>query len=192
MHTMSSHHHRSQRHLDPVVSPVNLVSQSEDGRVEEDRNGLGGRALKLSVAAGFLAASGVAGRRHTRKTDLLDPLELSLTALAAHRIGRMIAFEKVAEPVREPFTATVPDQSGADETVVARGRGMQWAIGQLLSCPICIATWSALGLSIGHRVLPGPTRFLVRVLAIAGIAELNYLATERLEWAARAARRQSA
>ncbi|MBW3633577.1 MAG: DUF1360 domain-containing protein [Chloroflexi bacterium] len=160
--------------------------------MKRDRDGAGGRMLKLSLVAGFLAATSVAGSRRAAPAALLDPLELCLTGLAAHRIGRMVAFEKVAEPVREPFTATVPDESGADETVVARGRGVQWAIGQLLSCPVCVATWSALGLSVGHLILPGPTRFVVRVLAIAGIAELNYVATERLEWAARAARRQSA
>lgn len=148
--------------------------------------------LKLSLVAGFLAATGAAGSRRAAPAALLDPLELCLTGLAAHRIGRMIAFEKVAEPLREPFTATVPNESGADDTVVARGRGLQWATGQLLSCPVCIATWSALGLCIGHLMLPGPTRFVVRILAIAGIAELNYVATERLEWAAGAARRESA
>lgn len=161
--------------------------------MSRDRNGAGGRALKLSLAAGFLAIGGLAGSHHrpTGRTAA-DALEIGLTGLAAHRIGRMIAFEKVAEPLREPFTATVPDSSGADDTVVARGRGVRWAIGELMSCPICVGTWAALGLSIGHMILPRPTAFITRVLAIAGLAELNYLVTERLEWAGRADRVEAA
>ncbi len=157
--------------------------------MSRDRNGPAGRALKLSLVGAFLAASGFAGSRD-RRGLAADPIEIGLTGLAAHRIGRMIAFEKVAEPLREPFTATVPDGSGADDTVVARGRGLQWALGELLSCPICVGTWAALGLSIGRLILPGPTRFVIRVLAIAGLAELNHVVVERLEWGARVDRRE--
>ena len=156
-----------------------------------DRNGPEGRALKLTLIGVFVAAATAAGSQRSAKART-SALELAMTGMAAHRIGRMIAFEGVAEPIREPFTATVPDESGADETTVARGRGVRGAIGELLSCPICVGTWAALGLSIGMRVLPGPTRFVVRVLSIAGLAELNYVAVERLEWSARAARRDAA
>lgn len=157
-----------------------------------DRNGPEGRALKLTLVGIFLSAATVAGR--ARRPHEMSPrvLDLAMSGMAAHRIGRMIAFEQVAEPLREAFTATVPDESGADETVVARGRGLRWAIGELLSCPICVGTWAALGLSIGMLVMPGPTQFVVRVLSIAGVAELNYAAVEHLEWSARAARRASA
>jgi hypothetical protein len=34
----------------------------------------------------------------------------------------MIAFEGVAAPIREPFTETLPDSSGAGQTVVAPTR----------------------------------------------------------------------
>jgi hypothetical protein len=156
-----------------------------------DRNGPEGRALKLGLVGTFLAATAIAGSRQRPDAERLDPLTLALTGMAAHRIGRMIAFERVGEPIREEFTRTIPDETGVDETVVARGRGVRWAIGELLSCPLCVGTWAALGLSIGMLVLPGPTRFVVRVLGIAGLAELNYVAVERLEWSARAARRAS-
>lgn len=159
--------------------------------MSRDRNGPAGRALKISLVATFLAAASVAGSKDRRERGLGNPVDIALTGMATHRIGRMIAFEKVAEPLREPFTATVPDSTGADDTVIARGRGLQWALGELLSCPVCVGTWAALGLSIGRMVLPGPTRFVTRVLAIAGIAELNYSAVERLEWGARRDRRDA-
>ncbi|HEX2195271.1 MAG TPA: DUF1360 domain-containing protein [Candidatus Limnocylindria bacterium] len=155
-----------------------------------DRNGLAGRVLKTGLITAFLTGVGVLGRGPYRDTTRLT--DVTLTALAAHRIGRMLAYERVAEPIREPFTATVTDASGVDETVVARGTGMRWVIGELVSCPLCVATWASLALTAGRRFLPGPTQVLVRVLAIAGLAELNYSVVERLEWSARAARRKAA
>ena len=154
-----------------------------------DRAGMEGRLLKLTFVGAFLGATALAsGRRPVLPT----PTELVLLGLASHRIGRMIAFERVGEPFRAPFTATVPDDSGVDETVVARGRGVRWTVGELVSCPTCVATWASLALALGQRFLPGPTRVLVGILATAGVAEIVNGISERLEWSARAARVNSA
>ena len=153
--------------------------------MSRDRAGTEGRLLKLTFVGSFLGATALAsGRRPVLPT----PTELVMLGLASHRIGRMLAFERVGEPFRAPFTATVPDDSGADETVVARGRGVRWVVGELVSCPTCVATWASLALAIGQRVLPAPTRVLVGILAAAGVAEVVNGVSEQLEWSARAAR----
>jgi len=157
-----------------------------------DRAGTEGRLVKLSLIGAFLSSIAIAGSAAQDRVPRLGTLELVKLGLASHRIGRMIAFERVAEPLRQPFTATVPHETGADETVVARGRGVQWALGELVSCPTCVATWAALGLYLGLTVLPGPTRVLVNVLATAGVAEVAYVGVERLEWSAQAARKAAA
>jgi hypothetical protein len=61
-------------------------------------------------------------------------------------------------------------------------------VGELVSCPTCVATWASLILAIGQRFLPAPTRVLVGILAAAGVAEVVNGVSEQLEWAARAAR----
>ena len=154
-----------------------------------DPAGAEGRLLKLTFVGTFLGATVLASGR---RPVLPSPAELVMLGLASHRIGRMVSFERVGEPFRAPFTATVPDESGADETVVARGRGVRWVLGELVSCPTCVATWASLGLAIGQRFLPAPTRVLVGVLAAAGVAEVVNGMSEQLEWSARAARVDSA
>lgn len=157
-----------------------------------DRGGVQGRALKLGLIASYVAAIGIIGSRADGRRARVGLVDIGLIGLAAHRVGRIVAFERVAVPLREPFTATVPDDTGVDETVVARGRGVQWAIGELLSCPTCVASWAALMMYLGLIVLPGPTRALVGVLAAAGVAEVTHNLVERLEWSARAARVRAA
>lgn len=151
-----------------------------------------GRLLKVSLIGSFLASIAVAGTRPAHRLPRVGPFDLVLMGLASHRIGRMVAFERVAEPLREPFTATVPDETGADETVVARGRGVRWVLGELLSCPTCVATWAAMILYLGLTFFPRPTRVLLSVLAATGTAEIAYVAVEQLEWSGRAARRAAA
>lgn len=153
--------------------------------------GVEGRILKLGLIGSFLAGVTAIGSGATRRPDV-GVVDLVLAGIASYRIGRMVAFEGVAAPVREPFTTTVPDDTGVDDTVVARGTGIRWTIGELLSCPTCVGTWSALALYAGLAIIPGPTRVLINVLAIAGIAEVAGFGAERLEWSARAARRASA
>ena len=119
-------------------------------------------------------------------------MQLLLVGTAAYRIGRMLAFERVATPIRRPFTATVPDASGAGEAVVARGSGAQWVIGELLSCPVCVSTWAAAGLFAGLGALPLFTRTLVAVLSAVGVAEVLNGVVETLTWTSERARAHAA
>jgi len=112
--------------------------------------------------------------------------------LATYRTGRLVAFERVAAPLREPVTKTVPDASGAGEAVVAAGTGWRWTLGELLSCPTCIGTWVAAGLVYGMRLAPRPTNVFAAIMSITGVAQLLSEATEALTWFSRSARKRAA
>jgi hypothetical protein len=142
----------------------------------------------MSVFLGILGT--FAARLVKRDRDVvLRPFDLLMLGLSSFRIGRMIAFEGVAAPLREPFTATQLDDSGAGQTVVATGSGPRFVIGELMSCPICMGTWVAAGLVYGMHLFPRPTRVLLAIMSTTGVAELCYAVTEALEWTAQAARR---
>jgi hypothetical protein len=149
------------------------------------------RATKLTLMSLFLGIMATfAARLVERERDVaLRPFDLLLLGLSSFRIGRMIAFEGVAAPLREPFTETRLDGSGAGQTVVAAGRGSRRVIGELMSCPICMGTWVAAALVYAMHVFPLPTRVLLAIMSTTGVAELFYAVTEALEWNAQAARR---
>src|ERR687885_2571998 len=106
------------------------------------------RATKLTLISIFVGILGTFAGRLVRREDRLHlrSFDLLMLGLSTFRMGRMIAFEGVAAPLREPFTETTPDSSGAGQTVVARGRGVRHVLGELVSCPICAGTWVAAGL----------------------------------------------
>lgn len=157
--------------------------------MKSDPSGPRGRLLKVGLISTFVSAAWVASLPQLgRRRGHLDAMDLAKLGVATYRIGRMIAYERVAAPIRQPFTATVPDSSGAGETVVARGHGARWVLGELLSCPICAGTWAALALYIGLAVAPRLTTAIIDVLTATGVAEVLDETIEELTWRARQAR----
>jgi hypothetical protein len=121
----------------------------------------------------------------------LSAMDLALLGLSTYRLGRLVAYERVMEPFRKFFTETIPDSTGAGESVEPKGEGFQQALGQLICCPICAGTWIAALLTYMFLLFPGPTRvFLVMTAAIA-IAELLGAVTEALSWSGQYARTMS-
>jgi hypothetical protein len=151
------------------------------------------RATYLTLSGLFVSLlAAFSLREHLQEEDLeLRPLDLALLGLATFRAGRLTAYDRVTRPLREPFTETRPDDSGAGETVVAKGSGAREVLGELLSCPTCAGTWIAAGLVYGLRVAPRPTRAFMTIMGSAGIADLLNCASEVLSWTGRAARKQA-
>lgn len=143
-------------------------------------------SLFLSLFAGFSWY-----KKHRRQPITLQPFDLALLGFATYRLGRLAAYDKVTEPLRRPFTRTQPDPSGAGDTVAPRGRGVQRALGELLSCPICTGTWIAAGLVYGLNLIPEATRAFLGIMSAIGIAELLNAATEALQWTGVAERREA-
>ncbi len=112
----------------------------------------------------------------------ISALDLVMLSLATMRLGRMVAFDHIAEPLRVPFAKTVPDRNGAGSVTVPKGQGAIRSIGQLITCPICVGTWVAAVLVYLLYFFPGPTQVFVTMTAVIGAAELLHSATEALCW----------
>lgn len=111
-------------------------------------------------------------------------MDILLLGFATYRLGHLIAYERVFEPFRQFFTETVPDPTGAGDTVEPKGKGWQNAIGQLVCCPICSGTWIAAGLVYLLYLWPDPMRVFLLMTAAIGMAELLNAGSEFLSWSA--------
>jgi hypothetical protein len=149
----------------------------------------------ISVFISFLAAftSRLSLWKRTSEPEELKPFDLALLGLATMRLGRMIAYDHIAEPLREPFAQTVPDQTGAVDTVEPRpsSSGVRQSFGELLSCPICVGTWVAAGLVYGLHAIPRVTRVFISIMGTIGLAEVLNAVTETLTWTGSLARKMT-
>ena len=150
------------------------------------------QATYLTFIGVFLGGFGLVTRRGNRRSRATEvrPMDLALLGLATYRIGRLTAYDRVTQLLREPFTEREP-AAGAGEIVVAQGTGARKALGELLSCPTCIGTWAAAALVYGLQLMPVPTRLFLAIMSATGVAELLDAATEALSWTGKAARKRA-
>jgi hypothetical protein len=140
----------------------------------------------LGAFLGFVAGT-PARRRHASRLDL-PASDWMLLIGSTFRLGRMVAFDKILDPLRAPWTVTKLDDTGAGESVEARGSGAQRAIGELISCPICAGTWVSAGLVYALHLFPGPARLFMTIMSTIGIVEILNALTEHLSWSGSVAR----
>lgn len=150
-------------------------------------------ALTGTFFALFAAFNLLTRRRGKGKEEEapLKPFDLALLGLSSYRMGRLVSYDLVMQPYRAPFTETVPDPTGAGDTVQPRGSGWRRVVGELISCPICVGTWISAILTYSLEIAPRPTRALLTIMSATGLAELVNALTEWLSWGGQASREQA-
>lgn len=118
-------------------------------------------------------------------------LDLVLLSFAVFRLGHLVSYDRVMEPLRRPFTETLPDPTGSGETVEARGTGVRQSIGQLICCPICVGTWISAGLVYLLYLWPDPVRVFLTMSAAVGAAEMLNAGFEAWQWTGQNQRTQA-
>ncbi|MET8800570.1 DUF1360 domain-containing protein [Nocardia sp. NPDC004568] len=144
-----------------------------------DPRPLGGYTATILAYAGSVGAvtllGGLTGRR---LPDSMSTRELVVTALAAHKLSRLMTKGTVTAPVRAPFTWPTGDDGGPGE-VMERPRaddGVGRSLGELLSCPFCFDVWLITALTIGHVFAPRVTRTVTEATAALAGADFLHLA----------------
>ncbi len=142
---------------------------------------LGGYAMLAGVYLAGVGALVAIGRRRIPKR--IPMRDIVLLGIATHKLSRTLAKERVASPLRAPF-AEYHGSAGAgmvhEET---RGRGMRRAVGELVTCPFCVAPWIAAGLGAGYVRGPRLTRALASLFAAVTVSDFMhqlYTAARRL------------
>lgn len=118
-----------------------------------------------AISAGWSAALGTLLLASRDKGDEpVRPAEIIPLGLATFALSKLVAKEKVDKWVRDPFVEEVP---GGERR--PKGRGLRYAVGELLTCTRCVGTWSALGL-VGLRVTrPREARVVSAVLGASAV-----------------------
>jgi hypothetical protein len=128
---------------------------------------------KLTALFNGAIAAALLARKYSRDPlpDRIETQDLVLFALSTQKLSRVITKGKVTTALRAPFTE-IEGKGGAGELEErARGRGLQRAIGELLTCPFCIGTWIASGFIYGSLFSPAATRTVASIFAVSGVAD---------------------
>lgn len=129
------------------------------------------RLLSLTFNGGLLAVA----CSKAAKGVFSQPLGLAdfgLTAAAAHKLAQIITKERVTMALRSPFTWQRDEGRTGKRKEVPKEHGLHRAIGELLTCPYCLAPWISTALVAGHIFAPVPTRVVTTIFALTAAADL--------------------
>ncbi|ETK31746.1 DUF1360 domain-containing protein [Microbispora sp. ATCC PTA-5024] len=151
----------------------------------EERRPLASYARVLAVYGGAVSVLLAAGRLTGRRPpERISPMDLALMGLFTHRLSRTLAKDSVTSPIRAPFTRYAGVSGPAELREEVRGSGWKHALGELLTCPFCLAQWVATGYAAGMVFAPRVTRMAGTTMAAVAISDWLQLAYGRLMKAA--------
>ncbi len=138
----------------------------------------------MGVYAALGIGVGIAARRRRDRVDPLGLMDLLVYGLATEHLSRVITKDSVTAPVRAPFTAfeEASGEGEVEEKVV--GEGIRHAVGDLVTCPFCMAQWVATALVAGRVLAPAVTTAVVSLSAIARVSDFLQLAYAHVKEAA--------
>jgi len=114
------------------------------------------------ASVAVLTGAAIEQKRFPKRFSLLD---LALLGTATHKLSRIIAKDRITGILRAPFVSYIRSAGAGEVEEEPRGRGMQRGIGQLISCPYCMAPWCATALAFGLVFAPRVTQFFAGILA---------------------------
>jgi Protein of unknown function (DUF1360) len=139
---------------------------------------LAGDLGAMGVYLGVVSAGAAAVRAGGRELPARIPLgDAALLTVATFRLSRRIAKDPVTSPLRAPFT-TFRGASGEAEIAeeVREHGGVKHAVGELLTCPFCLAQWVATGLVLSYAGAPRATRLAALTMTmVAGSDVLQFV-----------------
>jgi hypothetical protein len=126
----------------------------------------------LLAAYGFAFGPVFASQWPRRNGAVPKAADIMLLGIATHKIGRIITSDWVTSPVRAPFTKYVESSGGGEVKEQSRGTGLRRAIGDLLTCPWCMAPWVAGALYSTFVVNPRAARLLAACFTSVAVSDV--------------------
>lgn len=120
------------------------------------------------VLGGFLLLA------HRRLPERIGPGDVVRVGLASYKIGRLVAKDEVTSWVRAPVTRD-------EEATEPKPRGMERALGELVTCPYCVGLWTASGLSCALVLFPRETRLVTSIFGAQAVADFLNAAFVKLQ-----------
>jgi hypothetical protein len=136
---------------------------------------IGGYVALMGLFVGAFGGLAIWARaRHRLQTPSLS--DVIFAGVAVHKLSRTLTRERVAVPLRVPFTRYKGTDGAGQLHEEPRGQGFQRAVGSLLTCQYCTGPWTALAVTAGLLFAPRVTRLANGLLTVATMSDFLHQA----------------
>jgi hypothetical protein len=126
---------------------------------------LGSYAGVVSVLALVVKGSGV------RLPDRVGLADVAPLGAATHKASRLLSKDAVTSPLRAPVARFVEETGMSEVNESPRGHGVRHAVGELATCPFCLAIWVGTGLTAGMVFAPRLTRLVATMFSAVAVSD---------------------
>jgi hypothetical protein len=161
--------------------PADLNGRDVPGVVQamsdSPRQRIPGYLGAMAVFATTTAATALIGRtRGETLPDRYAASDLALGAIATHKFARVVAKDAVTTPIRAPFTEFESAAGSGEVNDTAKQSHPEHTIGELITCPFCLAPWVATAYVAGLTLSPRAARTWAAVFSVvAGSDALQHV-----------------
>jgi hypothetical protein len=144
---------------------------------------LAGDLGAMGVYVGLVSAAAAAVRASGRELPERIPVgDAILLTVATFRLARRLAKDPVTAPIRAPFTRFEGASGHAEVAEEVREHGgVKHAVGELLTCPFCLAQWVGTGLVFGYVTAPKATRLAALTMTMVAGSDVLQFAYDAIQ-----------
>ena len=144
---------------------------------------LGADLGAMGVYVGLVSAAATAVR--ASRAELPDRIpfgDAALLTVATFRLARRIAKDPVTAPLRAPFVRFEGPSGHAEVAEEVREHGgVKHAVGELLTCPFCLAQWVGTGFVFGYVAAPRATRLAALTMTMVAGSDVLQFAYDAIQ-----------
>jgi hypothetical protein len=137
----------------------------------------------MGVYVGLVSAAAAAVR--ASRAELPDRIpfgDAALLTVATFRLARRIAKDPVTAPLRAPFVRFEGPSGHAEVAEEVREHGgVKHAVGELLTCPFCLAQWVGTGFVFGYVTAPRATRLAALTMTMVAGSDVLQFAYDAIQ-----------
>ncbi|MDX6301524.1 MAG: hypothetical protein QOF53_2738 [Nocardioidaceae bacterium] len=122
--------------------------------------------------AGWAAVAAALAKTGTPAPERYAVSDLLIGGLATHKFTRLVSKEGVTTPIRAPFTVYEGEAGDAEVNERPRDEHPQHTIGELLTCPFCLAPWVASAYVAGLMLAPRAARTWAATFSVVAASDL--------------------
>ena len=144
---------------------------------------LAGDLGAMGVYLGLVSAAAAAVKASRKQLPERIPVgDAVLLTVGTFRLARRLAKDPVTAPIRAPFTRFEGASGHAEVAEEVREHGgAKHAVGELLTCPFCLAQWVGTGFVFGYITAPKATRLAALTMTMVAGSDVLQFAYDAIQ-----------